>query len=137
MGFTIPAIREIGCRVYEELIHKCHGTIGSVDSVECLLHNHRQVSMGMDVNIGVNDARHVSETNGFRTLFSSSTATMEHVHGVSELAMMVLAIVSETNEQHRRCGRISVGKTQLLRNKVGDVDSFLPSYKCDSRGCHG
>ena len=41
--------------VYEQLIHKSNGIVPRIDAVKCLFHNHRQVSMRVNVNIGIYD----------------------------------------------------------------------------------
>ena len=51
-----------------------------------MAHNHRQVRVAVDVDVRVDDGRHIREPDGFGAFLTSATASVQGINRVSDFS---------------------------------------------------
>ena len=89
--------------------------------------------MAVEIDITINNARHISQSNSLCTLFSTATATVEHIQRITQLSditatvalLFVSDVLTKSQENHSRCSRVFICQPQLRRKQIGQVNAFL------------
>jgi len=91
-----------------------------------LADDHRQMRVGMDVNVRIHDRRHARQAVSFRSFAATASAAVQRVNCISDFSFVyVRRSFAETQEQQRGGRRVSMRQTKLSREQRREVDSFV------------
>ena len=125
-GFiSVSSIIKGGSSVHKQLVCQSHGGIATAYPKEGFLKDQRKMRVGVDIDICIHDGGQVSQSVDLATFFSSTTASVCYIHRVQEWSVVPLAtLLTKTDKQKSRCGRVFLRDSQLGSHNLCDVKSI-------------